>query len=126
MPAKAWTVGNRLAQGAAAVFDHARATLELVHGQARKRTSRAARRQGVAGAGDVIAQHGRGITAEEDRAGGGDACGTPGAPAHHDPQCSGARRFTRETPAARSFTWISQVLASRIRWMNSRRACFGS
>ena len=59
---------QRFFERGAVVFHHAGAALELVHGQAGKGRTRAAGRQRVARAGDVIAQHRRRPRAEENRA----------------------------------------------------------
>src|SRR5579885_3284486 len=52
--------GEGFFQCAAVVFDEAGAALELIHGEAREGSTRAARRQSVAWPGHVIAQHRRG------------------------------------------------------------------
>ena len=58
---------QRLFQGGLFVFDQAGAPLKLVHGQPGEGSARPARRQGVAGAGHIIAQHGGRIASQKNR-----------------------------------------------------------
>ena len=62
----------------AVVADEAGAALKVGDAQAAEKTSRAARRQHVARAGGEIAEGGRRVFANEDRAGGGDFLGDVG------------------------------------------------
>jgi putative PIN family toxin of toxin-antitoxin system len=58
--------GEGFAERGAIVFNEAGAALELVHGEAGKGCARATGGEDVAGAGDVIAEHGGGPRAEKD------------------------------------------------------------